>query len=117
MNFGELLDGNQSIADISNYLDGLDAKKRQEQCRSLSNAQLRKLYEVADAGEEIDFDHFVPQPESQQEVIHYGLNSLLAPRSLKLFQKRFCRPSDGSDRLFGYNHGSTMGIRLQMYRT
>jgi len=25
------------------------------------------------------------------------------PKSMKLFQKRFCKPEDGSERLFGYN--------------
>ena len=40
-------------------------------------------------------------------MIHYGWNTLPLPRFLRIFQKRFCRPEDGSERLFGYNHGIT----------
>ncbi len=41
-------------------------------------------------------------------MIHDGRNTLPVAPALRRFQKRFCRPGDGTaQRLFGYNEGPT----------
>ena len=42
--------------------------------------------------------------------MHEGWNTLPLPSGIRTFQKRFCRPDGDNTRLFGYNHGATMGL-------
>ena len=47
---------------------------------------------------------FVPEVVGAGEsVIHHGWNTLPLPASQRRFQKRFCRPENDANRLFGYN--------------
>lgn len=99
------------IEKISAYLDGLSHEERLAQTRTLKRSHQRTLYEAASKSQPLELDHFVPNNRNNcTEVIHYGLNTLPLPKSLKHFEKRFCRPSDGSNRLFGYNEGATRGL-------
>lgn len=96
-----------SIAEIGAWLDGLPHAERLEQAMSLGRADQARLFELADA-RAITLEHFVPAGVAPlKEVIHHGRNTLPLFRR---FQKRFCRPQDGSARAFGYNEGSTRAL-------
>ena len=96
------------IAEIGAFLDSLDHDKRLAETRTLSRKQQRQLYEAAAQAPPLSLKHFVPSNRKDiTEVIHHGRNTLPLPSGLKLFEKRFCRPTDGSNRLFGYNEGAT----------
>lgn len=106
-------DPNTTIDAIGRYLDGLSADERLAETRTLSRNDQRTLYERASSAEPITLEHFVPQGIGPRIAVHHdGRNTLPLPASMKLFQKRFCRPEDGSSRLFGYNQSpflSTVG--------
>ncbi len=106
-------DSAQAMPDIAAYLDQLPADERLSQTRSLKRDDQRKLYQKAESSPPIALNHFVPEAIAPRaQVIHDGRNTLPLPSSLKLFQKRFCKPEDGSQRLFGYNQSpflSTVG--------
>ena len=48
-----------------------------------------------------------PSAAPLTEVRQHGQNTLPLPPPWKRFEKRVCRPADGSSRLFGYNEGAT----------
>lgn len=98
------------IAAIARLLDGLDARTRAAEVLGLDRATQRTLYEKAAAAAPIDLAHFVGDAAAGVEVIHDGRNTLPLPGPLRGFQKRFCRPADGSARLFGYNEGPTRRV-------
>jgi hypothetical protein len=100
-----------SIDAIASYLDGLSPGARLDETRTLERRDQRALYEKARASAPITLDHFVPEGIGPREqVIHDGRNTLPLPASLRLFQKRFCRPDDGSARLFGYNESPFLRV-------
>jgi len=94
------------IAELTRYLDGLDADARWAEVGKLKRAQQRMLYEKAAAAPAITLEHFA-SGRALEEVIHEGLNTLPVPAPFRRFQKRFCRTTAGDARLFGYNHGLT----------
>jgi hypothetical protein len=102
-----LLAEGASLAAIASHLDGLDPAARLAQCRALGRADQRKLYNLATA-ELCRLEDLVPAAVAPRtEVIQSGQNTLPLPGILQRFEKRFCRPDDGTDRLFGYNEGVT----------
>ena len=103
-----LLDDDATIASIAAHLDGLSHEDRMDEVMSCNRKQQIAMYEKAAASAPITFEHFVPASVGPlTEVIHHGRNTLPA---FKRFQKRFCRPADSADRLFGYNEGSTRAL-------
>ncbi len=114
MRFRELIqDPSVTIDAIGTYLDGLSAEDRLAETRTLSRDEQRKLYQRAEKAPPITLEHFVPPDMLPLAPVHHdGRNTLPLPSGWKLFQKRFCRPEDGSARLFGYNQSpflSTVG--------
>lgn len=108
MQLADLIDQPATAIDaIARHLDALDAATRWAEVGRLDRARQRTLYEKAAAAAPIDLAHFVGDAAAGVEVIHDGRNTLLLPGPLRGFQKRFCRPADGSARLFGYNEGPT----------
>ena len=105
MKLHELLDDPSArIEAIADWLDGVSHTERVEATRALDRARQRKLYTRASLAAPITFEHFVPAARaSRTEVRHIGRNTLPVPRKYGVFEKRFCRPEDGSPRLFGYN--------------
>jgi len=103
--FRELIHDRDATMDaIARYLDGLSPDERLAETRSLARDDQRRLYQKAEHAEPITLEHFVPADLKPLEAVHHdGRNTLPLPASLKLFQKRFCKPEDGSARLFGYN--------------
>jgi hypothetical protein len=101
----------QSIDEIGTYLDGLSHEDRLAETRTLSRKNQRKLYEKAADAKPLSLEYFVPSDQAERSpVIHEGWNTLPLPGAIRTFQKRFCRPDGDSSRLFGYNHGATMGL-------
>jgi hypothetical protein len=104
-------DDTQTIQDIGAYLDGLSSSDRLAETRTLSRKVQRLLYEKAADAAPLTIDYFVPSTQSDRApVIHDGWNTLPLPSGIRIFQKRFCRPDEDNSRLFGYNHGATMGL-------
>ena len=98
-----LLDDGVPLEAVAEYLDKLSPAARNEAMR-LSRKHQRALYRKALAAPPITLEHFVPADrEPLAPVHHVGRNTLPLPSSVKSFEKRFCRPQDGSARLFGYN--------------
>lgn len=97
--------GATDVGEIAAYLDGLSPDHRLHETRQLGGAEQARLYDLAAAAPPITLDHFVPAAvPALREVIHDGKNTLPA---FTIFQKRFCRPTDGDGRVFGYNEGMT----------
>jgi hypothetical protein len=98
-----VLDDGVPIEAIAEYLDKLTPDARRE-AMVLPRKHQRVLFGKALASPAIDLEHFVPADrEPLVPVHHYGRNTLPLPSFGRNFQKRFCRPQDGSQRLFGYN--------------
>lgn len=106
-----LSDDAAGIERIAEALDAASASARNEAVLSLNRSQQRTLYRKAAASPALDLEHFVPRERaSLQSVSHRGKNTLPMPRGLQLFEKRFCRPQDGSNRLFGYNESPFINV-------
>lgn len=95
---------------IADYLDGLDHWTRVAETRSLGRAAQRRLWEKTADCAPLTLDDFVPASTgSLTEVIHEGRNTLPLP-GFNNFQKRFCRPAEADNCLYGYNEGSSRPI-------
>jgi hypothetical protein len=83
------------------YLDGLSDAARAAATASMTPRQQARLYEAAQGFRPITLEHFVPKGVAPlTQVIHAGKNSIPV---VSRFEKRFCLPAQGSDRLWGYN--------------
>jgi hypothetical protein len=103
-----LLDEDTPLSGVAEYLDAMPHEARLDEVMSCNRKQQVAMYAKAAAAAPITFEHFVPSNlPALTEVIHHGRNTLPA---FKLFQKRFCRPDDSTDRLFGYNEGATRAL-------
>lgn len=100
-------DPHAGIDAIANHLDRLDGDSRWREVSALGRSRQRTLHDKAAHARAIDIGHFVGDARPRVEVIHDGANTLPVPAPLRGFQKRFCRPDRGTDRLFGYNEGPT----------
>jgi len=105
MSLSALISAGESIHKIADYLDQLPADARLNETMALGSAAQSKLWTLAAEAAPLTLDHFVPASSADRtEVIHQGRNTLPV---FTRFQKRFARPIDGSQRLFGYNEGAT----------
>ena len=96
------------IAEVAALLDPLAFGARWAQLAVLSRDDQRALYRKAAGSPPTTLEDFVPADLAPRiEVIHRGRNTLPAPEPIRFFEKRFCRPASGGDRLFGYNEGLT----------
>lgn len=109
MSLASLLDAPATrIEEIAAWLDERSHAERVDATRTLTRAQQRTLYTRASLAPAITLEHLVPKARPDRaEVRHHGKNTLPVPAAFRTFQKRFCRPSDGSARLFGYNQGES----------
>ena len=101
----EMIRGDATITEISAWLDAQGTEDRLAATRKLGRADQRALFRRA-SSETFALEHFVPEGVAVRTAVHHdGRNTLPLPPRWKLFQKRFARPEDGSERLFGYNVG------------
>jgi hypothetical protein len=93
--------GRVDLPGLSQYLDGLGDAARAAATVSMTPGQQARLYEAARGFHALALEHFVPAGVAPlTQVIHTGKNSIPV---VSRFEKRFCRPSAGSPRLWGYN--------------
>jgi len=105
-----VLDTSTGIDKIADALDRASPEERKEAALSLNRNEQRTLYRKASSSPGAGLPDFVPEDRKPlTQVRHFGRNTLPMPRGLQLFEKRFCRPEDGSDRLFGYNQSPFIG--------
>ena len=105
-----VLDSSTSIDSIAEALDKASPSERRDAALSLNRSEQRALYEKAAASRPLTLADFVPDDkQSLSQVRHFGRNTLPMMRRLQLFEKRFCRPEDRTDRLFGYNQSPFIG--------
>lgn len=107
MSLLKMIQNKAEISKIADFLDSLSHEKRLEETRTLSRKNQEWLYQQSKESEPLQLSDFVPTEEPNVEVIHYGRNTLPLPNSLKLFEKRFCRPQNREEALYGYNEGMT----------
>ena len=99
------------ISEIAALLDGMGEPDRRAAVDGLGRKEQRMLYQKAEHAPPLDLAHFVPAERApRQSVTHLGRNTLPLPPSHRRFQKRFCRPEDGSARLFGYNEAPSRAL-------
>ncbi len=101
-------DPSARIADIAAWLDARSHDERLAATRALDRTRQRTLYTRASLSPAVTLEHFVPSDRPDRaEVRHHGRNTLPVPEVFRVFEKRFCRPADGTQRLFGYNEGAS----------
>jgi len=101
---GLIWDGASGIAAIAEMLDRAPHEERLEATRALDRADQRALYRKAKESSALTLGDFVPPDRSPLEPVrHFGRNTLPTPGNLRLFEKRFCKPTDSKTRLFGFN--------------
>lgn len=106
-----ILDSGTGIDAIADALDKASPSERLDAALSLNRNEQRALYNKASASRGLALVDFVPADRPPlTQVRHFGRNTLPMMRRLQLFEKRFCRPDDGSDRLFGYNQSPFIGM-------
>jgi len=99
-----LKDKSVGIDKIAAHLDALGMEERVAEVFALGRGDQRRLYDRAAAAAPLTLDDFVPSDVGPLvPVRHRGKNTLPLLPALKRFEKRMCRPADGSARLFGYN--------------
>ena len=103
-------DDSTDIHTIAAHLEALSEADRIAAMDSLGRRAQRALYEKAADAPPIEMSHFVPDASPLKPVHHKGRNTLPLPSRHRRFEKRFCRPEDGSDRLFGYNKAPSTGL-------
>jgi len=108
MYLGQKLKEGLSLDALAEWLDGLSHGDRLEAMSKSTKAEQMKLWAMAADAAPLALTDFVPADVAdKKEVIHHGRNTLPV---LQGFQKRFARPTDGSERLFGYNEGVTRKV-------
>lgn len=90
------------LAAIAAALDDLSPAERLAATRALGRKDQRALF--AKAGPCALSDLVAADRPPRAPVRHHGLNTLPLP-GFNRFEKLFCRPEDGSARLFGFNEG------------
>jgi hypothetical protein len=97
----DLIQSDTKIQEIAQHLDGLDQPARLSEIYALGGPDQKRLYAIAADAPPLDLEYFVPADRPDlSEVVHHGKNSQPA---FRMFQKRWCRPSDRPGELWGYN--------------
>ena len=92
------------IDQIADALDRASHAERVDALFALDRKGQRELFRRAASAPPLTLEDFVPADRAPREPVrHLGRNTLPLTRRHKLFKKCFCRPDDGSARLFGYN--------------
>lgn len=100
-----LADPSVTLAQVVTHLESLSAEEKLNQCMSIGRAAQRRLFQLCADSPAVTIDDFVPANlPPLTPVVHEGRNTL--PLFTR-FQKVFCKPADGSNRLFGFNEGFT----------
>ena len=109
MTLAELLASRTArIADVHDLLVPMDFAARRAALHALDRKGQRALYAVAAQADAITLADLVPANRADlTEVRHHGRNTLPVLPTFRTFEKRFCRPAGSTDKLFGYNQGTS----------
>jgi hypothetical protein len=109
MEFWQLVDSEEQNMDaIGAWLDVASPQARMDATRTLSRRAQRALFAKAGQSDSMVLEDLVPTDRADlEQVIHHGWNTLPLPGSQRRFQKRFCRPTGETERLFGYNEAGS----------
>jgi len=100
-----------AIDEVASLLDAATPEQRVEALFGLDRAGQRALFQKAEAAPPLTLDDFVPNDRGPGDPVrHRGRNTLPFTARHKLFKKCFCRPDDGTARLFGYNDAPSRGL-------
>lgn len=92
---------------LGKVLDELGHEGRLWSIYQWTRRDMARVWEAAKGVHPLTLDDFVPPSTGPLvEVIHHGKNSL---PSYRYFQKRFCKPKEGTDQLIGYNEQAWQG--------
>jgi len=98
------------IEEIASALDAGPHEERVDAVFALDRAGQRALFNKAASAAPLTLDDFVPADRPPRNPVrHAGRNTLPFTARHKLFKKVFCRPDDGTERLFGYNDAPSRG--------
>lgn len=108
----QMLDSERTAIDeIAAFLDRATPEARLSAAFALDRAGQRALFRRAGTATPFTLDHYVPRSVANVTPVHHkGKNTLPLPGKHKYFEKRFARPNDGSERLFGYNQAPSRGL-------
>jgi hypothetical protein len=108
MSLQSLLDKSASAAEVAAYLNSVPFETALADTRALGRAAQRKLYQLAAQNAPLTIADMVPANRAPcTEVRLHGRNTLPLPNAFCNFEKRSCKPNDGSARIFGYNEGAS----------
>ncbi len=97
------------IDEVRRWLDDREVADTVQSLRTLDRAGQRRMYTLASLSAPMGLEHLVASHRAaRSEVRHIGRNTLPVPAAFRGFEKRFCKPEDGSPRLFGYNEGASV---------
>jgi hypothetical protein len=93
--------GRVDVPALAHHLDALGDAERAATTSAMTPSQQARLYQAAKGFRPLALEHFVPQgTPALAQVVHTGKNSIPL---FSHFEKRFCRPAAGAERLWGYN--------------
>lgn len=99
----QILSGASADA-LERHLSALTPDERRDECVALAPRAQRLLW-LRCEGRAVRLDDIVPPSTPVGAAVrHIGRNTLPA---FKRFEKRFCRPAEGAEELWGYNEGPT----------
>jgi len=91
-----------AIEDLHAALDAMDGPARLTFIRGLGKRRQVHLWDMADKHMEATLTQLLPaEVEAGRTAVFEGRNSMAM---FNLFQKRFTRPAESGDELWGYNH-------------
>jgi hypothetical protein len=91
-------------AQVAKLFDEASPGERVEMTEAIDGRAQARLW-LASEGHGVTIEQMVPSTRAPLDpVIFHGKNSLAA---FSHFQKRFCRPTNDADELWGYNHQPT----------
>ncbi len=100
-----------AIDEVASLLDAATPEERVNALFALDRSGQRALFKMAETSAPLTLDDFVPNDRAPGDPVrHRGRNTLPFTARHKLFKKCFCRPDDGTARLFGYNDAPSRGL-------
>lgn len=100
-------DAEDPMTAIAAWFDEHDHDTRQAALAALGRVGQRRLYELASYAPALTLADLHAGVAPRHAIPWTGQNTLPLPATFGRFQKVFCRPDDGSARLFGFNEGAS----------
>ena len=108
--FAAMLNRKPDLNTVTQTLDDRDPADLRREIERLDRAHLLQLWQLAEAAEPVEFDHFVPPEAADRPVVHAGRNSIPIFPAYRRFEKHFARMSPDSPTLVGFNEGAARSL-------